>query len=115
MSEEAAFVDIAEADAIPSGTSAGVQVEGERIAVFNYEGQYFATQNSCPHMGASLAGGPMLKGGRIRCMLHGWVIDFNECEDEDGLRRFPVKVEDGRILVCPKAIPSDQLPVPKEE
>ena len=111
MSDDAGFVDIAEVEAIPSGASAGIQVEGERIALFNYEGQFYATQNSCPHMGASLAGGPMLKGGRIRCMLHGWVLDFNECEDEDGLRRFPVKVANGRVLVCPKAIPSDELPV----
>jgi len=114
MSEDSRFVDVFEAEAIPSGYSAGLEVEGERIALFNYEGQFYATQNSCPHMGAGLAGGPMLKGGRIRCMLHGWVFDFNDREDEDGLRRFPVKVEDGRVLVCPKAIPSDQLPVTGE-
>ena len=115
MSDSTEFHDIAEIDAIPSGTSAAIQGEGERIALFNYEGQFFATQNACPHMGASIAGGPMLKGGRVRCMLHGWVLDFNDCENEDGLRRFPVKVEDGRILVCPKAIPSDQKPLPDEE
>jgi nitrite reductase/ring-hydroxylating ferredoxin subunit len=111
MSDEPMYHDIAEVEAIPSGSSAGIQVEDQRIALFNYEGQFYATQNSCPHMGASLAGGPMLKGGRIRCMLHGWVLNFNDCEEEDGLRRFPVKVENGRVLVCPKPIPSDQQPV----
>jgi len=111
MSDAETFHDVAEVEAIPSGKSAALQIEGERIALFNHEGQFYATANSCPHMGASIAGGPMLKGGRIRCMLHGWVLDLNDCEDEDGLRRFPVKVEGGRVFVCPKAIPSDQTPV----
>lgn len=111
MSDDPAFHDIAEIEGIPSGRSAAIELEGERIALFNYEGQFYATQNSCPHMGASLAGGPMLKGGRVRCMVHGWVIDFNDCEDEDGLRRFPVKVADGRVFVCPKALPSDRKPL----
>ena len=71
MSDGSDFHDIAEVEAIPSGSSAGIQVEGERIALFNYEGQFFATQNACPHMGASIAGGPMLKGGRVRAIAAG--------------------------------------------
>jgi len=111
VSGNAGFHGIAEVEAVPPGTSVAIQVDGERIALFNYEGQYLAIHDSCPHMSAPLAGGPMLKGGKVRCMAHGWVIDLHDCQDEDGVRRFPVKVDNGRILVCPKAMPSDQKPL----
>jgi nitrite reductase/ring-hydroxylating ferredoxin subunit len=101
-------IDVGAADDIPPGRSAAFVVEGESIAVFNDAGELFAVDNHCPHQDAPLAGSPLFKGGMVRCMMHGWLFRLRGCEEDDGLRRYPVKVEGGRILINPQPIPSDE-------
>jgi hypothetical protein len=37
-------------------------------------------------------------------MLHGWMFDLRGDEEEDGLKRYPVRqLEDGAIEVCVEA------------
>ena len=59
-----------ETDLIP-GTGKTVEVGGKLIAVFLDNGRYFAIDDVCPHMGASLAEGS-LDLGIVTCPWHGW-------------------------------------------
>ncbi|CAE6799393.1 Rieske (2Fe-2S) protein [Paraburkholderia haematera] len=62
------------ADELAPGQRKLVFVDGRSIVVFNIEGALCAVENSCPHNGASLAGG-QLEGRMIRCPAHGLRFD----------------------------------------
>jgi nitrite reductase/ring-hydroxylating ferredoxin subunit len=109
LSDTRAFVRVAPVEQIPPGRSAAFTVEGQSIAIFNWEGELFAVDNHCPHQNAPLAGNPILPKGRVRCMVHGWLFQFRSCEEDDDLKRFPVRVEDGQIEVSPQPYPSDHI------
>lgn len=65
------FVTIAKVGEIPSGEGRCYSVNGRMIAVFFADGQYYAVDDVCPHMGASLAGG-WIEEGVIICPWHAW-------------------------------------------
>ncbi len=65
------FKTVAKVDSIEPGTGKAFPIEGRMVAVFNDKGEYFAIDDFCPHMGASLAGGPM-EDGVVACPWHFW-------------------------------------------
>lgn len=65
------FVSIAKVGDIPAGEGRCYPVHGRMIAVFFSEGEYFALDDVCPHMGASLAGG-WAEGRTVTCPWHAW-------------------------------------------
>ena len=74
---------------------------GDELAVYNVNGEYYATENFCPHRGALLSEG-VLCGHIIECGLHGWQFDVRsgECLTvKETIRTYQVKVEDGLIKV----------------
>ncbi|MDP6931664.1 MAG: Rieske (2Fe-2S) protein, partial [Myxococcota bacterium] len=82
--------------ALPDG---GSTVVGP-ATVFHVNGQLFACENRCPHMGYPMHKGT-IRDGVITCAWHRWEFDLSSggcyrgaCDD---LRTFPVRVEDGRI------------------
>ena len=64
------FVKIASVSEIPSGSAKQIEIEGKEIAVFNLQGQYFAIDNACTHVGGSLAEGTIVED-RVVCPWHG--------------------------------------------
>lgn len=56
---------------IPEGGSVLVAVRQKDVAVFKVNGQFFAIDDLCPHMGASLSGG-YLEDGVVTCPWHYW-------------------------------------------
>ena len=48
-----------------------VEVEGKLLALFRHQGQYYAIDDVCPHMGASLGGG-FVEDGVVTCPWHAW-------------------------------------------
>jgi nitrite reductase/ring-hydroxylating ferredoxin subunit len=56
---------------IPEGEGKTVEVDKRLIAVFREKGQYFAIEDVCPHMGASLSGG-WVEDGVVTCPWHAW-------------------------------------------
>ena len=74
---------------------------GDELAVYNVNGEYYATENFCPHRGALLSEG-VLCGHVIECGLHGWQFDVRsgECLTvRETIRTYRVKVEDGLVKV----------------
>ena len=80
------FQTVATVGSIPEGSGRAFSVHGRMIAVFWREGHYFAIDDCCPHMGASLASG-YFHGTEVLCPWHAW--------------RFCVK--DGTWLDSPKS------------
>ncbi|MFL9937186.1 Rieske 2Fe-2S domain-containing protein [Paraburkholderia sp. RL18-103-BIB-C] len=62
------------ADELTPGQRKLVFIDGRSIVLFNIEGELYAIENSCPHNGASLAGGE-LDGRLLRCPAHGLRFD----------------------------------------
>jgi nitrite reductase/ring-hydroxylating ferredoxin subunit len=51
-----------------------LRLDGDNVAVFNVDGNFFATQEHCTHQGGPLSEGT-LDGNRITCPLHGSRFD----------------------------------------
>ena len=64
-------VAIGLASEIPEGGSAVVTIGTKDVAVFRTNGQFFAIDDLCPHMGASLSGG-FVEDGCVTCPWHYW-------------------------------------------
>ena len=97
------WIDIAPLADIPLRGSRLVKTKLGCIAVFRTgEAEVFATQNACPHKGGPLTDG-IVHGGKVTCPLHNWVFDLATGEaqgaDEGRIATFPVKIEDGRVLI----------------
>ena len=56
------------------GRGRQVEVEGVPVAVFRDGERWIAVDDTCPHMGASLADGRLL-GGELQCSWHEWRYD----------------------------------------
>ena len=99
----AAYTKVATVSDIPSGSGKAVEVAGKTIAVFNCDGTFYATDNTCLHQGGPLAEG-MLSGTSVSCPWHGWEYDVTSgaCAMDASIRvqRFDVKVEGEDILVA---------------
>src|SRR5260370_7584602 len=63
-----------EADVLP-GQAAAFTVEGQRIALFNVEGTYYAIADACTHRGGSLSQGDV-EGTKVTCLWHAAEFDL---------------------------------------
>src|SRR5258708_1615262 len=70
------FVLVAKRAELPPGGRKLAEVDGQPIAVFNIDGEYFAIDDVCTHDGGPLAEGDLLEGGQIRCPRHGARFDI---------------------------------------
>jgi len=74
---------------------------GDELAVYNVNGEFYATENFCPHRGAPLSEG-MLCGHVIECALHGWQFDVRngECLTVvERIKSYRVKIEEGLVKI----------------
>ena len=77
------FVTVAKLGAIPEGRGDTFVVRGRLVAVFNSGGQFFAIDDLCPHMGASLGAGDV-ENGIVSCPWHAWrfrITDGTWCDN----------------------------------
>jgi nitrite reductase/ring-hydroxylating ferredoxin subunit len=90
-------------DANDLGAGPRVIKLGQRqIAVFKSGDDIYACNNRCPHEGYPLAEGTLSDGCILTCNWHNWKFDLSSgatLVGGDRLRRYPVKVEDGRVLI----------------
>jgi len=91
------LIKVAETKDLPVGESIVVTCNGERVAVFNVEGTYYAISDTCPHAGGPLSEG-YVSGTSVMCPGHGWTFDMCPKGDcNDGVIRYRVVVENGEI------------------
>jgi nitrite reductase/ring-hydroxylating ferredoxin subunit len=63
-------------DELPNGHRRVVAVGGRSILLLNHDGQLYAVDNECPHMGASLGDGEVTKDGTLICPRHHSAFDL---------------------------------------
>lgn len=63
------------ADQVPPGTAKRVVVAGHALAVFNVDGAFYVTDDTCSHGFASLADG-FIDGALVECPWHGGAFDI---------------------------------------
>src|SRR5215472_11678876 len=101
--DEGGWVRAAARRDLSAGEVIGVEVGGRSIALYDSDGELFATDNVCTHAYARLSDG-WLDGETIECPLHaarfdvrsGKVLDPPATED---LKTYPLRLVDGEIQV----------------
>ena len=92
--DKAGWVRAAARGDLKEGDVLGVELAGKAIALYDVDGEVFATDNVCTHAYAHLSDG-WLDGGTIECPLHA--------------ARFDVKT--GNVLSPPASEPLKTYPV----
>ena len=84
------------------GKSAIIEVGDKEIALFNYKGNFYAIDNTCPHRGAPLGEG-RIEEGILICPNHEWRFELKSgwCPQNPELSAevYPIKVSDEKIYV----------------
>ena len=93
-------VDGGRVDDLPVGSCKTIDLpEGRELALYNVNGELYATENFCPHKGAPLAAGTLCEY-TIECDWHGWQFDVRtgECLTvREKLETYEVVIE-GRLI-----------------
>jgi nitrite reductase/ring-hydroxylating ferredoxin subunit len=65
---------------LPEGQRRVVQARGRLILLLHHQGQIYAVDNVCPHMGSSLEAGKITEDGTIVCPRHHSAFDLRTGE-----------------------------------
>jgi nitrite reductase/ring-hydroxylating ferredoxin subunit len=68
-------VRVARVSEVAEGQGIVVDVGGKRIALFCYQGDFFALDETCPHRGGPLHEG-LIQDGVVACPWHLWLFDL---------------------------------------
>ncbi len=98
----AEFKTVCRVGDVGEGEGRTVKVGDRLLAVFCSGGQFHAIDDTCPHMGASLAGG-YVEDGVVTCPWHAWRFRLRDGAWADNPRlavgSYPVRVEGDAIQV----------------
>ena len=97
------WIDAAREGSLAPGEHLLIEIDGDEVALFNVDGEYFAIQDVCSHDGTEIASG-QLEGCEIICPRHGArfclktgkVLAPPAYED---IATYPVRVHQGRIEI----------------
>src|SRR5712671_7504858 len=71
----AKLTKVAHATDLTPGKATVVEVEGNRLAVFNVGGTFYALEDTCPHAGGPLSEG-QVDGDKVICPWHDAAFDL---------------------------------------
>ena len=87
---------------LPPGSAATVELaDGKQLALYNVGGEFYATENFCPHKGTSLADGTLCNH-IIECNWHNWRFDVRtgHClTNNAAIETYQIVIEDGQIKI----------------
>ncbi len=110
---------VAPVDSFPPGSQRRVEIGGRGVAIFNVDGAFRALRDVCPHQGAELSAGTVVRSVTadlpgayeldlervlVRCPWHGWEFDLatgqSWCDPKrQRTKPYPVSVEPGGALM----------------
>jgi naphthalene 1,2-dioxygenase system ferredoxin subunit len=103
MGASESWITVAKSGAIEPDSVIGVKAGDLDLALYNIDGQIYATHNVCTHAHAHLSDG-WLEGDIIECPLHGGRFEVKTGKGLGApitcdLKTFPVRIESGEIQV----------------
>lgn len=97
------WIDAASLADVPEGDVIGVQVAGKEIALYEVDGEVFATDNVCTHGQARMSDG-FLEGRELECPMHQGRFDV--CTGQalcallsENLKTYAVRIENMRVML----------------
>lgn len=103
------FEYLADVGDLPNGTLLGVRrSDGDEVCLYNDGGTIGAVGNVCTHAEFLMSDGTLMNDGTLECAWHGAWFDsrtgrVRRGPAEDPLPVFAVRVDNGRVLVGPRA------------
>ncbi|NIR50823.1 Rieske 2Fe-2S domain-containing protein [candidate division KSB1 bacterium] len=98
----AEYVTVAKKDELKPGECKVVEAKDKTLALYNVDGTYYATDNTCLHRGGPLGDGD-LDGRIITCPWHGWEYDVttgeNTFDPSSKVEPFEVKIDGQNVQV----------------
>src|SRR5687767_10161194 len=103
------FQHVCAADQVPAGQSRAFSITRDRgnkidIALFNVDGKFYATSDSCVHQCGPLSKGA-LENDIVTCPWHGWKYSVKSGksphEGGDSVSSYPVQVTGSAVYVSP--------------
>ncbi|NOG51440.1 MAG: Rieske 2Fe-2S domain-containing protein [Chloroflexi bacterium] len=102
------YVDVLKTDQLEDGKGTTVFVNERDIALYRYEGEFFALDNTCLHRQGKLGDGWM-NGANVICPLHGWDYDVrtgvSRWNSKEVIATYPVRVEGESVQIDADAVP----------
>lgn len=99
------FQTVAKVGDIPEGEGRCFPVNGTMVGVYQHQGEYFAMNDFCPHMGASLSESPVAEDGSVMCPWHAWCFSIKDGtwmdNSKSGIKSptYPVQLDGDNIQV----------------
>ena len=97
------WMDVMALEDVFEGEVMAVNVQGKEIALYEVQGELYATDNLCTHGAARLSDG-FLEGHEIECPFHQGRFDV--CTGKalcapltENIRVYPVRIENKRVFV----------------
>ncbi len=94
---------------VPDNGGACVKLHDEQIAIFHFtrRGEWFATQNMCPHRRQMVLSRGMIGSQgdepKVACPFHKktFSLQTGEClsGDECSIKTYPIKTENGKVFI----------------
>ncbi len=99
----AKLIKVANTKDLPPGKATAAEVDGNRIAVFNVNGSYYAIDDTCPHAGGPLSEG-QVEGQKVICPWHEAAFDLKTGDvlsppAFEGVKSYKVVVEGEDVKV----------------
>jgi nitrite reductase/ring-hydroxylating ferredoxin subunit len=102
------WVPVADLADLEREGQAVVGVDGRAVALFHHEGEVYAVDNRCPHMGFPLSRGSV-EEGVLTCHWHHARFELEEGDTfdiwADDVQTFPVEVRGGEVFLDPDPDP----------
>lgn len=97
------WLDLMSQDDVFENEVVGVQFQDKNLAIYDVNGEIFATDNICSHGNARLCDG-FLEGHEIECPHHQGRFDIRDgkalCAPlTENISTYPVKIENGRVFI----------------
>lgn len=103
------WIEVCKVNDIPQDGGGCALVDSEQIAIFNFtrRGEWYATQNLCPHKKQMVLSRGMIgsKDGepKVACPFHKktFSLESGKCMSGDDyeIKTYPIKVENGKVFI----------------
>jgi 3-phenylpropionate/trans-cinnamate dioxygenase ferredoxin subunit len=104
------YVEAARANQITDGSKIKVKIQDHEIMLAKVNGNYYAIDNRCPHMGADLSAGN-LEGTIVTCPRHGSQFDITNGNNVRWMKSSGITSSVLKAISSPKSVRSYKVKI----